>query len=57
MNVDSDILDGVGVFDISEPVSAEEAHRHSFYASRHDRNVKNEIKRYLAGKPLYWTGG
>ncbi len=47
----------VGVFDISEPVSAEEAHRHSFYAVRHDRNVKNEIKRYLAGQPLYWTGG
>lgn len=46
----------VGLSDITEPVSAEVAHRHSFYASRGDRNVKNEIKRYLAGKPLYWTG-
>ncbi|WP_167239459.1 Imm26 family immunity protein [Massilia genomosp. 1] len=46
----------VGVFGISESVSAEVAGRHSLYASRGDRNVKNEIKRYLAGKPLYWTG-
>ncbi|NHZ97780.1 Imm26 family immunity protein [Massilia sp. CCM 8734] len=46
----------VGVFGISESVSAKVAGRHSLYASRGDRNVKNEIKRYLAGKPLYWTG-
>lgn len=46
----------VGLFDISEPVSADEAHRRSFYAARGDRNVKNEIKPYLAGEPLYWTG-
>ncbi|RSZ58704.1 hypothetical protein HF313_08120 [Massilia atriviolacea] len=39
----------VDIFDKEEPVSAAVAGRYPSYSARRDRNVKNDIQKYLAG--------